>query len=208
MTTLFLTCLLLGGVVLLLQAAASFLGLEHGGHDVPHHDAGHIGHIGHIGHAGHGGHGAPHEHAAGDGLNLLTVRSLSAGVAFFGLGGLAARALGPLLATLVGAVAGLVAAVAVAVLMRQLLRLESDGTLDIGRAVGTGGVVYLAVPGARDGAGKVHLTLQGRLVELQAVTPNDALPTGQRVLVIDVAGPDTVVVIKDPLPTELSNVTA
>jgi hypothetical protein len=69
-------------------------------------------------------------------------------------------------------------------------------------------VVYLAVPGARDGAGKVHLTLQGRLVELQAVTPNDALPTGQRVLVIDVAGPDTVVVIKDPLPTELSNVTA
>ena len=100
-------------------------------------------------------------------------------------------------------VAGLAGMLAVALALRTFGRLEQDQTLSIDRAVGVTGVVYLSIPGERTGAGKVHLTVQQRLVELQAVTPQAALPTGAPVLVIDVAGPDTVVVVPNPLPDEV-----
>jgi hypothetical protein len=65
--------------------------------------------------------------------------------------------------------------------------------------VGQPAVVYLGVPGGRAGTGKVHLTLQNRLVELQAVTTQGAqLPTGADVIIVDVLGPDTVEVVPTP----------
>ena len=73
-------------------------------------------------------------------------------------------------------------------------------------AVGTTGTVYLSIPGHRTGSGKVHITVQNRLVEVQAVTAEDALPTGSPILVVDVQGNDTVVVVRNPiLLNEVSN---
>jgi hypothetical protein len=43
------------------------------------------------------------------------------------------------------------------------------------------------------------LTLQDRIVEFQAVTPAEALPTGADVTVVDVVSPDTVEVVATPL---------
>jgi hypothetical protein len=179
-TTLFVFCAAAGGGLLLLQLLASMLGADasHGG--------------GELGHP---------EHAGAEGLHLFSVRSLAAGIAAFGLAGLAVRAAGlPLWAAVVAALAGAGAAmVAVASLMRGLLRLESDGTVRIEGAVGQPAVVYLGVPGGRAGTGKVHLTLQNRLVELQAVTTQAAqLPTGADVIIVDVLGPDTVEVVPTP----------
>jgi hypothetical protein len=98
--------------------------------------------------------------------------------------------------------------IGVATAMRAMLKLEDDGTVHIEGAIGLSGDVYLSIPPARRGVGKVHVVLQNRLVELQAVTTHtDALPTGARVLVVDVVGPDTVDVVPDPvaLPSEVSH---
>ena len=186
MATLFFWCAVFGGAVVVLQLLFGLVGLEHGeDHDISH-DA----------------------HAS-DGLNLFSVRALAAGIAFFGLAGLAARPLGSLLATVAALVAGGAAAIGVATLMRSFRRLESDGTVSIDRAVGTTGTVYLAIPGQRGGFGKVHLTLQNRIVELPAVTAEDSIPTGSPILVVDVEGSDTVVVVRNPiLLNEVSNVVA
>lgn len=188
MTTFFVTCAALGGAVLLLQLLLGLFGIG-GDHDTEHHD----------GHAGKEGMSA--------GLNLLSVRALSAGVAFFGVGGLAglSTGFGLFAAVPLALIAGSVAAVAVAAVMRAMLRLEDDGTVLIHGAIGTSGTVYLTVPGERGGVGKVHVTLQNRLVELQAVTSQRALPTGSRVLVVDVVGPDTVDVVPDPIMLEVPN---
>jgi hypothetical protein len=175
-TTFFLTCTVLGGVVLLAQLVLGILGAEH-------HDS--------------NGHESP-----SDGLQLLSVRALTAGVAFFGVGGLAAGAFGwpPLLALVGGALAGGLAMVGVAVAMRAMLKMERDASLNIERAVGESATVYVPVPAARSGLGKVTLTLQGRTVEYQAVTPEGRLlATGSAVLVVDVLGDDTVEVV--PLPS-------
>ena len=170
------------------------------GIDGGHHDAPGV----HFGHAEVG-------HAT-DALQLLGVRPLAAGALFFGIAGFAALAarLPGWAALGVGAGAGLAAAASVAALMRTLLRLEDDGTLQIGGAVGLPATVYLRVPGGRQGVGKVLLTLQNRIVEYQAVTsqssPHD-IPTGASVIVVDVVGPDTVEVAPTPSDGEIFDVT-
>jgi hypothetical protein len=192
--TFFLACAAVGGVVLVVQLVLGVLGLGHGAHDAPgdvSHDL---------------AHDPSHEHPThgSAGLNLLSVRGLAAGLAFFGLAGAAALAGGrPLgLAVGLGLASGLAAAVAVALLMRAMLRLESDGTVRIDGAVGQLGTIYISVPGNRSGAGKVHLTLQDRLVEYQAVTSDEPLAPGTPVLVVDVVDTDTVSVTRSPLPPE------
>jgi hypothetical protein len=72
MTTFFVVCAALGGGVLVVQLLLGLLGVVDAGGDM---DAG-------------GGHDGGHGHIAAEGLDLLSVRALSAGVAFFGLGGL------------------------------------------------------------------------------------------------------------------------
>lgn len=184
MTAFFLACAILGGGVLVAQLLLGALG---GDHDL--HGAGAHVHV-------HGG-------EPSQGLHLLSVRAIAAGLAFFGVGGLAGMAtpLGVLAAIPLALLAGAAAMLAVALLMRAMLRLESDGTVRVEDAVGQTGAVYLAIPPGEGELGKVHLTVRNRLVEYQAICRQGALPTGAPVLVIDVAGPDTVVVVPDPLAT-------
>ena len=194
MSVFFLTCLALGGAVLVIQLLLGVMGFDHGhGHD-----------LGDAAHAKDALHA--HHHEGAQGLNLLSARALSAGVAFFGVGGLAGLATGWgwVVGVVLGLVTGLTAAVGVAAAMRSMLQMESDGTVSIHGAVGTTGTVYLSIPGG-EGAGKIHLNLQNRMVELQA-TSEKALPTGASVLVVDVVGPDTVSVVPNPISDEVRNV--
>jgi hypothetical protein len=188
MSTFFILCAALGGGVLVVQLLLGLLGVIDAGADA---DVGH----------GHD-HGGVHE-----GLDLLSVRALSAGVAFFGLGGLIGLTtpLGWVAAIPLALIGGVAAMVGTAVAMRWMLGLEDDGTVLIHGAVGATGTVYLAIPGDRQGAGKVTLTLQNRTVEYQAVTSAAPLPTGAAIMVVDVVGPDTVDVVADPTMKELSD---
>ncbi|MCC6244898.1 MAG: hypothetical protein IT353_18775 [Gemmatimonadaceae bacterium] len=177
MTSLYWICLLLGGGIVVLQFGASVIGLDH---DAPHSDFGH----------------GP----ISEGLQLFSLRALSAGLAFFGVGGLVGVQLG-----LPGVVAiapaftlGTLAMFAVAKVLRGMQRLESDQTFRLTNAVGKSGEVYLSIPAARGGTGKIHITVQERLMELDAMTPEGDLATGTRVLVIDTIAPATVIVVPQP----------
>lgn len=139
-------------------------------------------------------------HDVGHGLDLFSSRSLVAGLAFFGIAGAAAAQAGwrPGLAAFCAVAAGLTAMVTVAWVMSRLLGLEEDGAVRTEGAIGAPAIVYLAVPAARSGAGKVTLTLQGRTVEYEAVTAGDRLPTGAPVIVVDVVSPGTLEVAPTP----------
>jgi len=173
MAALFLVCALVGAGLLVLQLVGA--GLDHGELHAGDHGAG----------------GGAHD-AFSHGLHLFGVRSLTAALAFFGTAGWLALRAGwsPLLALPAAVLAGLVAMVGVAMMLRSMTRLESDGTLRYANALGLDGRVHVSIPGARDGAGKVMLTLQGRLVELPAVTTGAAIPTGTAVTVVDVQDDD------------------
>jgi hypothetical protein len=186
MTSFFVVCTVLGGGVLILQLLLGLFGVD-AAHGLDHLDAPHD-----FGHDAADG-------AAG-GLHLFSVRALSAGLAFFGLSGLAATSAGwPLLLVLVAAVVpGFLAMLLVAFSMRWILRLESDRSIHVTSAIGEGGVVYIPIPGTDSGAGRVTLTLNGRTVEYDAVTSGAALSTGTKVTVVDVREPDIVEVVATP----------
>lgn len=180
METAFLVCAVLGGTVLACQLVAGLFGLG-ADHDLDtdaNFDAG-------------GSFDADH---GNEFLGLLTVRTVTAAVLFFGLGGRTALYYGAPEPAAFGLAlgAGAAALYVVATIMKSLARLQADGTARVERAVGCAGTVYLRVPGGKAGPGKVHLTLQNRTVECQAVTPGSELPTGTPVKVVAVLGPDTV----------------
>ncbi len=172
MNTFFLVCALLGGGVLLLQLLLGLLGV------VDFHDV----------------EVDSHDSPASDGLHLLSIRALAAGLAFAGVGGLFGVWLAgtALVAIPISLVVGYGAMRGTAAVMRAMGRLEADGTVLTEEAIGEPGTVYLAIPA--DGRGKVHLLLRGRLSELDAISRSGAIATGAPVLVTDVIEGDTLVV--------------
>ncbi|HEO70032.1 MAG TPA: hypothetical protein ENN80_02140 [Candidatus Hydrogenedentes bacterium] len=186
MTTVYLVCAIVGGVLLLCQLAMMLLGLagdhdfDDGAHDV---DAGE-----------HGAHPVDADyHDTSMFFQLLSFRSLVAAVTFFGLAGMAATEAGwptyPVLLSAVGA--GVLAMIIVAWLMRLLYSLRAEGNVHIENAVGMPGSVYLTVPSHREGAGKVTVTVQNRTMEFEAFTNEEKLPTGTSVVVTGVIAPNT-----------------
>jgi len=196
--TVYLTCAIAGGTLLVCQFLLGLLGFGHhdtgtdhdlGGGDHDFHGAG--GHDAHGDHDAHGSHDAHHSWFVG----MLTFRSVVAALTIFGLAGLASTVNfkhEPQVSLAIALAAGAGTLFGVAYLMRMLHRLKSDGTVRIERAVGQCGTVYLTIPGQKAGVGKVTLTLQNRTVEYQAVTAHPLLPTGSKVVVTAVLGPDTV----------------
>jgi membrane protein implicated in regulation of membrane protease activity len=84
--------------------------------------------------------------------------------------------------------AGFVGMLGVGWMMRGLSRLQSSGSIDIRNAVGCRGTVYIPVPGAKTGQGKVTVNVQGRSMEFVAMTDGEALATGTPVTVLAVEG--------------------
>ena len=73
--------------------------------------------------------------------------------------------------------------------------LQGSGNLQIENTVGKTAEVYLTVPAARSGAGKVNVYVQERYAEMEAVTDSAApLKTGERVKIVGTMGEGTVVV--------------
>ena len=132
-------------------------------------------------------------------LGVLTFRTVSAALAFFGLVGIIGqRAELETLPTLMAAsAAGLAALFLVGWIMKFLARLNIDGTVRIERALGCSGTVYLPIPAGNTGQGKVQITVLNRTMECKA-TAKDALPTGAKIVVVAIVDSDTVEVAPAP----------
>jgi membrane protein implicated in regulation of membrane protease activity len=186
-----------GGTFLLCQFVMTLFGL--GGHEMPHDMPDDVPHDFHFGHAE--GHAASHDHDSNDDhhdsswfFRMISFRTLVAALTFFGLAGLAGSSAElPATSVLVIALAaGAAAMYGVHWLMQSLYKLRADGTVRIQRAIGQSATVYLRIPPNKSGVGKVHLNLQNRTMEYEAMTSHELLPVGAKVVVVDVLGPDTV----------------
>lgn len=181
MTTVFLTCVAIGGFVLAAQVVLGLVGLDSDIElDAPDADldldSGDLSH----------------------GLDLLSVRALAAAAAVFGAAGLfldqflpgwlaAGLAVGP----------GFLAALVNAWLTRWMLGMQSSGSLRLHGAIGKEARVYLTIPSDGGGPGRIHVALQGRSIELPAITRESVpLPSGSSVTILGlVEGSETVEVV-------------
>lgn len=198
MDTLFLLCAIFGGTVLVAQFFLGFGSDADGADDGPDDAPDAMGADAH-------GHGDGPHHDSTWIFGVLTFRTVIIGLTFFGLTGKAAVASGfsepkPLVIALV---CGLAAMYGVYFLMRGLYRLTADGTERIDRSIGEQAIVYLAIPGQNAGVGKVHVTVQNRTIEYEAMTAGERLPTGSRAVVVGVLSSDRVEVEPVVEPTEI-----
>jgi hypothetical protein len=171
MHLLFLITAAVGCTLLAIQILLQILGLDHDFAGDLHVDA----------HAGDGGHDSSFF------FGLLSLKSLTAFLAFFGLAGLAADELGVQggpLKLVIATLAGVAAMAIVVLMMRGMVALQSSGTLRIEKAVGQTARVYLRIPGQNAGTGKITVQIDQREVELQAMTPGPTIPTGAMVEVV------------------------
>lgn len=152
-----------------------------------------------------------HDTIDGDaGFTILSLRSLMAFGMFMGYTGVVALRLGVgwLTALLAGVAAGVLAAWLAWRLLRLILRLQSSGTLDMQNTIGQTGEVHLQIPARMSGAGKVMVEVQGALREMDAISEEDAIPTGQPILVVGITDEGALIVqpFKPPVPVKIPQV--
>jgi membrane protein implicated in regulation of membrane protease activity len=210
--TLFIITAVVGGTVMVCQFVLTLMGLSDHGDvgggldvDVSGADGGGFHDVG-----GHDAHLAGEHHTsvatAADAqlhpdsswlFGVLSFRTLVTAAAFFGLAGMAALRSGfaPAASLILAMLAGLAAMYGMYWLMRSISGLVSSGNQRIGNALGRRATVYVPIPAGKQGAGKVQLSMQNRIVEFLAVTDEpEKLKTGETVEVVGVAGSDTVFV--------------
>ena len=131
------------------------------------------------------------------GLRLFTVRGI---VAMLAIGGWVGVALcdadaHPAVSVICATVSGLLALFIAAYVIKLSLRLQDDGNMTVKNAVAHTATVYIPIPPARSGTGKVTMNLQERFVELDAMTDsNEKLSTGTMVQVVSVTDKNEVIV--------------
>jgi hypothetical protein len=211
LSTIYLIAAVVGGTVLVCQFVLTFMGLGDDGADAGADgdfagDASFDGEL--VGDSVHAGGAYDHHttlaHAA-DGefqhpdsswlFGVLSFRTMVAAAAFFGAAGSAARAAGYSQPTslVIATLVGLGAMYGMYWLMRFISGLTSSGNERIRNALGQRATVYIPIPAARQGAGKVQLSMQNRIVEYQAVTEDEEpLKTGQAVQVVGIVASDMV----------------
>ncbi len=111
----------------------------------------------------------------GIGFQFFTFKNLVGFFTIFGWSGITfidsgySNGLTVLLSTL----CGLAMMFVMAFLMYQISKLVSSGTLNMQNAIGQIGEVYLTIGANRSRIGKVQITVQGSLRELEALTDSD-----------------------------------
>lgn len=209
MDKVFLFCAILGSLLIVFQFLTTLFGLggddladdASGGADGGSCDAG--GDSGDVGTSDASGDGGSDAAGSRDGgfafLKAFSLRTLTAGVAFFGLAGLAGQAANwPEIRTLIVAiVVGAAAFASVFYLMRGLTSLRADGSIKPSTATGCEGSVYLRIPAKRGGFGKVVVVQQERSMEYEAATDEDVdLATGTPIVVVKHLSPSQMLVAK------------
>ncbi len=126
----------------------------------------------------------------GGAVSLFSIRSLVnffvgfgwAGVSFYN--DISSKALLYIVAICVGCLFSY----ATVFLIRKMKKLEHNGAYKIADCVGKSCDVYLRIPAAGEGRGKVQISLNGSIHEFDAVSTGEAIATGKRVKVVAVEG--------------------
>ena len=124
----------------------------------------------------------------GGGLSLFSVRSFVNFFVGFGWAGVSFYNIIPYsgLLYIVAALVGCGFVWLYFFIRRQAMRLQSDGSIDISKCVGSLCDVYLRIPANQAGTGKVQISINGSVHEFPAVTRGAQLPSGEHVKVVEV----------------------
>jgi hypothetical protein len=127
------------------------------------------------------------------------VRSIIAFFTFFGWAGVLAlsKDYTTTIVLLFAIGSGLAAMFLVAYLMYFFSRLGEEGNADLNDLIYKNATVYLSIPGHRKGKGKIHVTLNHSLREMDAVTEGEKLDNGKSVKIVEIL--DNNILVVEPI---------
>ena len=132
------------------------------------------------------------------GANLYTFRNFVNFCLGFGWSAILLQASisSPVLLILVSTLIGVALVMAVMYLFKLLSSMQQSGNINVQKqAAGCEGKVYLTIPAARGGSGKVQITIAGSVREYDALTESETvLKTGTPIRVVDALDANTVLV--------------
>ena len=176
---------LTASLIFLIQTIATFIGAESGGMDADIDFDGVDADV-------------PDAIDGGGGMNLYTFRNLVNFCLGFGWTAILLQDQVPSvgLRIFLSILVGVALVAGVMYLFKWLSGMQQNGTINVYRsAVGCQGKVYLTIPAARAGEGKVQITISGAVREYAAVTDSDnTLKTGTSIRVVEVINDSTLLV--------------
>lgn len=124
----------------------------------------------------------------GGGLSLFSVRNLVNFLVGFGWGGvcLAGVVTNTILLCIAAVVTGIFFVWIFFAIKKQTRKLESNGAFNINLCTGKIADVYLRIPAGCSGKGKVQISVNGSIHEVDAVTDGPELRSGEKVTVVEV----------------------
>ncbi len=129
-------------------------------------------------------------------LEYFTIRNLIAFMLGFSWGGLVfvAQGFSRVWVTFWGLIIGGFFVVVVMCIMKGLSKLISSGTVSLSGVIGKEGTVSILIPPKMEGQGKVNVSIQGRVMDLTAITKEgDELKRGIQVRIVSLSNDQLVV---------------
>lgn len=132
------------------------------------------------------------------GLHLLTIRNFIIFFAVFGWAGISGVhfGFGKVITLLFTTSFAFITILIVASIFYNVTKLAESGTLKLKNAINRTGDVYIQIPPNQSGIGKVNISFGSSVRELDAITDGELIPTGSKVVVLDIIDGDTLLVDK------------
>lgn len=129
----------------------------------------------------------------GDGLNIFTIKNFIGFLMGFGWAGVCLydSISSPGVMLLVASVVGCLFVAMFVLIYKQSRKLDKDGTFNINDTLGKTASVYLRIPAEGRGKGKIQVSINGSVHEIDAVTDEDEIPTGRNVRIVEVIDNET-----------------
>lgn len=131
------------------------------------------------------------------GMGIFSVRGITAFFTGFGWTGVICTKGGLALipTVIIAFVVGFSLMLIIYLMMRSLMRLQSNGKLDYSNAVGQIATVYITISPVQRAGGQVEVMIQGRLTTVEALQKgSQPLAPGTKVKVVDKIGSSTLIV--------------
>lgn len=121
-------------------------------------------------------------------MSLFSIRSLVNFFMGFGWAGISFYNVIPfkILLYIVAIAVGIAFGYMYILLRKKMMKLESNGAVNILDAINKECDVYLRIPGNNKGSGKVQISIGGSIHEIPAITDDEDIPSGTRVKVTEV----------------------
>ena len=175
----FWVCAIVASLIFIIQFVLMLIGLDHSDIDLDIHDGDTL--------------------DLGGSLNLFTIKNVIGFFVGFGWSGVCfynSITSMPLL-LIVSLLIGCVFVAMFVLIYKQTRKLDKDGTFKISACLNKTATVYLRIPAGCEGKGKVQISINGSVHEIDALSDEDEIKSGQTVKIVEIVDHETVKVINE-----------